>query len=314
MWCAAPSNAPAVRVGEGVPAIPVVAPSSDSDDRFASSRVPDTDRFNSLAHRAGVVSETVERITDADTVRDPQRVVSLAPSTTATLVALGASDRLVGVTAHCAADAPVVGGWLDSQPERVLDHDPDVVCTADPLQREVRDTLRAAGASVHHVEPTTLPETLAAVRSVARAVGERVAGDALADRLGDRVSRVRAATPDPADGPVVYCEEWGDPPTAAGNWVPEAVRAAGCRYPFVAPGDRSTPVDAETVRAADPAHVVIHHCGHGEHAPRDLLADRGWDVDAAIHVVDDDLLNQPSPRLVDGIERLAELVHGVSLD
>lgn len=260
------------------------------------------------------MSETVERITDADAVRDPRRVVSLAPSTTATLVALGAQDRLVGVTAHCDADAPVVGGWLDSQPERVLEYDPDVVCTADPLQRELRDTLRAAGASVHHVEPTTLPETLAAVRSVGRAVGDRAAGEAVADRLGERVARVRRATPDSADGPVVYCEEWGDPPTAAGNWVPEAVRAAGCRYPFVAPGDRSTPVDGETVRDADPAHVVIHHCGHGEHAPRDLLADRGWDVDGAVHVVDDDLLNQPSPRLVDGIERLAELVHGVSFD
>ncbi|MFB6194268.1 MAG: helical backbone metal receptor [Halobaculum sp.] len=260
------------------------------------------------------MSDLVERITDADTTSEPTRIVSLAPSTTAVVTALGAGDRLVGVTAHCEADAPVVGGWLDSQSDRVADRDPDLVCTADPLQRDLRDELRTAGLPVHHVEPTTLPEVFAAVRSVGRAVGDPEAGDRLADHLRDRVQRVRAATPDPADGPVVYCEEWGDPPTAAGNWVPGAVRAAGCRYPFVTPGERSAAVTGEQVAAADPAHAVLHHCGHGEHAPSDLLADRGWELDAAVHVLDDDLLNQPSPRLVDGIERLAEIVHGVSPD
>ncbi len=95
---------------------------------------------------------------------------------------------------------------------------------------------------------------------------------------------------------------------AAGNWVPEAVEVAGGRYPFGEAGARSREVEAATVVEADPAHVFVHHCGFGERAEPDV-ADR-WELGAAVHVIDDGLLNQPGPRLVDGIERLAAVMHG----
>ncbi len=101
---------------------------------------------------------------------------------------------------------------------------------------------------------------------------------------------------------------------AAGNWVPDAVRAAGGRYPFVDPGERSREVAGEVVEAADPDHVVLHVCGRGERSDPDAVRSREWAIDAPIHVVDDDLLNQPSPALIDGVERLAELLHPEALD
>jgi iron complex transport system substrate-binding protein len=237
------------------------------------------------------------------------RVVSLAPSSTATLTAMGAGDRLVGVTTHCDADAPVVGGWLNPDYDRIAERAPDLVCTSDALQSAVRDELRDRGYEVCHVEPARLTDVLASFETLGDAVGRPDAGRRLADDYRDRLAAVDARTPDGGDRPVVYCEEWSDPPMAAGNWVPDAVVAAGGTCPFVDPGERSREVSREVVQAADPDHVVLHLCGHGDRASAASFRDRGWDVDAAVHVVDDDLLNQPSPNLIAGVETLADLLH-----
>jgi iron complex transport system substrate-binding protein len=140
------------------------------------------------------------------------------------------------------------------------------------------------------------------------AVGRPEAGASLAADARDRLARVRERV-DGRERPVVYCEEWSDPPMAAGNWVPEAVAAAGGRYPFRDPGERSGEVAARTVETADPEHVVLHVCGTGDRVDPAVVEARDWDLDATIHVLHDDLLNQPSPRLLDGIEALAARLH-----
>lgn len=254
------------------------------------------------------------------------RVVSLAPSATATLSALGAADCLVGVTEHCEvatgstdlADSAnpelptVVGGWLTPDPDIVEALDPDLILTSDGLQAELAADFRGRGFEVHHREPATLDDAVEGFTDLGAAVGRTEAGERLAADARGRLDAVATAVSDAlTDGapPVVYCEEWSDPPMAAGNWVPDAVRAAGGRYPFVEPGDRSREVDGAEVAAADPDRVVLHVCGHGDQVDPDAVRGRDWNLDAPIHVLDDALLNQPSPRLVDGIERLARILH-----
>ena len=74
------------------------------------------------------------------------RLVSLAPSATATLSAMGAADELVGVTVHCdpgdGTDPERVGGWLNTDFDAVEALSPDLVLTSDALQRDTRDELR----------------------------------------------------------------------------------------------------------------------------------------------------------------------------
>jgi len=246
----------------------------------------------------------------------PERIVSLAPSATATLSALGVDERGVGVTSHCDLDRPAVGGWLNPDYEEIDTLSPDLICTSDGLQREIRDELQDRGYTVYHDEPSRLDDVLSGFESLADAVDSADAGIALrADaerRLAEIERRVdQQLSESDRSRPVVYCEEWSDPPMAAGNWVPDAVAAAGGQYPFVAPGERSQAVDRETVAAADPDHAVLHICGTGDQVSPDRLTDRGWDLDAAVHVVDDSMLNQPSPRLIDGIELLANRLYPV---
>lgn len=243
--------------------------------------------------------------------KDGPRVVSLAPSSTATLSAMGAGDLVVGVTAHCDVERPVVGGWLNPDYDRIAELDPDLVCTSDDLQSDIRDELLERGFDVCHVEPDGLDAVVDSFETVGRAVGRPEAGAELAADARDRLAAVRRSVANElGDGPrpVVYCEEWSDPPMAAGNWVPEAVEAAGGRYPFVPPGERSREVSRSVVEATDPDHVVLHICGHGDRVDPESFRARGWNLDAEVHVVDDDLLNQPSPRLIEGIETLAGLL------
>ncbi|MFB6127630.1 MAG: helical backbone metal receptor [Halolamina sp.] len=244
----------------------------------------------------------------------PVRIVSLAPGATATLSALGAAEAVVGVTNHCPLDRERLGGWLDPDRDRVVALDPDLVVTGDALQAEVRDGLRDRGCEVHHRNPTTLRGVVESMETLGAAVGRADAGRELRRDCERRLARVRERVPD-GDRPTVYCEEWPDPPMVAGNWVPAAVEAAGADYPFRDPGERSGEADPAAVAAADPDHVVLHYCGYGERADPEAVRDRdGWDLgDATVHVLHDDLLNQPSPELVAGVERLAALVHGVDV-
>lgn len=241
------------------------------------------------------------------------RLVSLAPSATSIVRALDAGDRLVGVTAHCdAPDVARLGGWLNPDLDRLAELDPDLVLTNDRLQSDLRDALRDRGFAVDHTEPTTLDDVLRSFRTIGEAVGRPARGRDLEDRARERVNQIRAATPDGEDRPVVYCEEWGEPPMAAGNWVPDAVRVAGGRYPFVDPGERSREIDRRVVEAADPAYAIVHHCGAGDPSTGSLTG-RDWNLDADVFAIDDSLLNQPSPRLLDGIDRLASIVSGVDV-
>jgi iron complex transport system substrate-binding protein len=193
--------------------------------------------------------------------------------------------------------------------EAIAAHDPDVVVLTDALQDHI-ETDALPGESLH-VDPRTVADVGESfVRIAASLPGvEQARGTALRRAFHEELTAIRDAVPPPgADRPVVYCEEWSDPPMAGGNWVPEIVRAAGGAYPFVDPGERSREVDPADVSAADPDHVVVHVCGHGDRVDPETVESRDW-VDAPVSVIDDSLLNQPSPALLDGVERLARLLH-----
>ncbi|WP_410765381.1 cobalamin-binding protein [Haloferax sp. DFSO60] len=239
---------------------------------------------------------------------DVSRVVSLAPSATAILDSAGLDSKLVGVTAHCSLDSPVVGGWLNPDFDRIAALDPDVVCTCDDLQADIVAELRERGYSVAHVAPATLDDVFDSFVGVCAAAAARDAGEELVSSCRDHLSELRVALAD-RPRPTVYCEEWANPPMVAGNWVPDVVRAAGGSYPFLDAGVRSREIATETVVDANPDHVVLHPCGKGERGDIDEFDARGWNLGASVHAIDDSLLNQPSPALISGIDHLARLFH-----
>ncbi|CAN5911838.1 cobalamin-binding protein [soil metagenome] len=171
---------------------------------------------------------------------------------------------------------------------------------------------------VFSTDPTSLGEVLADTVTVGELLGtadetRRKVGE-LEERL-ERVERdVSRLTP-----PRVGCLEWLDPPFSAGHWVPEMVQLAGGEELFAGPGERSERLSWEAVFEADPEVLVLMPCGfdaeraiqEGQYLPElegweELAAvrdNRVWAVDANSY------FSRPAPRLVDGVEILARILH-----
>ncbi|MGI8594083.1 MAG: cobalamin-binding protein [Solirubrobacteraceae bacterium] len=168
------------------------------------------------------------------------------------------------------------------------------------------------------LDPSTLGEVLGDVRTVAEATGRRDQGVELVQEAAERIDRVRLAVRD-ASRPRVAALEWLDPVYAAGHWTPQIVEYAGGEDVLGLPGEHSRVVSWEEVAATRPEVVVVMPCGYEEHrAAREaeafagrlatLSADRVVAVDAAAH------FSRPGPRLIDGLEELAHVLHPVLVD
>ena len=228
-----------------------------------------------------------------------QRIVSLLPSTTEIVHALGCGDRLVGRSHECdhpdgVTDLPVVtepkvwlegdSGAIDRQVKAILeqalsvykvhgevlrDLAPDVVLTqsqcevcavsADDVQRAVDDHLDGH-AEVVALEPNGLADVLSDVRKVATALDVTDRGEQLAASMERRIEEIGARTASLPRRRVVTLE-WIDPLMAAGNWMPTLLEAAGGEELFGVAGAHSPWLDWEAVRAADPDAIVVLPCG-----------------------------------------------------
>lgn len=246
----------------------------------------------------------------------PPRVVSLAPSATEIVFALGCGDTLVGRTAFCdtpeaAKLVPALGGWTTANVDAVVALHPDLVLTSTFLQERIVSALRERGVRVCHTDPRTFADVLASFEDIGRELGVPQRGREVRARVAAAmVSRATARSAAPLR---VYAEEWHDPPMASGNWVPDLLRLAGADT-LLAPGERSRAVSLEEVRAFAPEVIVLNYCGMGTHARPAVLRQRpGWyDLPAVrqgrLHVIDDSLLNRPGPRLREGFLQLRGIV------
>lgn len=237
-------------------------------------------------------------------------VVSLAPSATETIVELGAGDHLVATveTRNPPEHADIVGGWLTSPAEATAQYDPDLVITTDALQEEQRDAL-AGELPTLHLDPRTLDDVVDSIQRIAEALDRESEGRRLGAEFTQTLSQLSTTELD--SHPVVYCEEWSSPPMVSGNWIPDVVSAAGGKYPFTSSTERSRTISQAEFERYNPDIVILNICGQGDSATSKRILERGWNANAIpehIHVVDDVLLNQPSPHLLGGIERLNEII------
>src|SRR5215216_215888 len=163
------------------------------------------------------------------------------------------------------------------------------------------------------LDPHTLGEVLGEVRTLAQATDSKDAGVDLVQDAASRIDRVRLATR--AAEPVsVAALEWLDPVYVAGHWTPQLIEYAGGLDVLGLPGEHSERRSWDEVRAAAPEVVVVMPCGYDAdraleeaHAYGDELASLGARrivaVDAAAY------FSRPGPRLVDGLELLAHVLH-----
>ncbi len=279
------------------------------------------------------------------------RIVSLVPSATELLFALGLEHDLIAVTHECdypaaALELPkvtrnVLGPELTAaeidaavkqrtlagesiyelDTELLTDLRPDLIVTQAlcsvcavsyddvlAIAREIEGRPRVIA-----LDPSTLGEVLADARTIAQATGARDAAVALVRAASARIDRVRLAVRG-ARRPRVVALEWLDPPYVAGHWIPQLIEYAGGEDVMGLPGESSERRAWEEIELSQPDLILAMPCGYeAELAHREaemhrvqLLRLGAGEVDAVDAAA---YFSRPGPRLVDGLELLASIIH-----
>ena len=251
-----------------------------------------------------------------------RRIVSLAPSNTEILYALGVQDRLVAVTRYCdfpkeAKKKPRIGGWLDINDELVKSYNPDLILTSTFVQNKITSRYKKSKMNIVALMPTTLKGVFDSVNKIGKLFDKEEESMRLIKSMKNKFNEIenKIKKNRMKKTPKVYIEEWHKPPTVSGNWVPDLVKIAGGRYDLIKSGTHSKAVTTEQIQKYYPEIIVVSICGMADRAPKEWITKRlGWENLSAVKndnvfVFDDSLLNRPGPRLVVGLEKLAEAIH-----
>ena len=252
-------------------------------------------------------------------VRDrPGRIVSLVPSVTEVLYALGVQDRVAGVTRFCtfpaeAQSKPKVGGYADPSLEAIVALAPDLVFgSADATPPLLIDRLEGLGIPVYVVYPRSLASTVAMLRRVGRVVGAARAGERLAAGLERTVAEVRDRVRDLPRPRVLLCV-MVEPLVVAGpgTLAHDLIATAGGRNVVPAGPSRYPTWGPESLLAADPDVVVVSP-HPGQPSPGRLF-DRWPELKAVaagrVVEIPADWIHRPGPRLARGLRALARAIH-----
>lgn len=255
----------------------------------------------------------------------PEKIISIAPSNTEILYALGLESKLVGVTEYCnypeaAKRKPKVGGFSTVDIEKVVEIAPDLILAANIHRHEVIPQLERLGFTVLTLDPKTVDDVLEAINLIGKFTGRVEEASHLTTGMENRIKAVTDKTsklPE-AQRPKVFYVLWHDPLMTAGpeTRIHELIEKAGGINIAQDLAEEYPMISLEAVIMANP-QVIIAGSGHG--SGQDLpfqfalteprLSEVEARLEGRIYEIDSDLTSRPGPRIVDGLKKLAEFIH-----
>lgn len=248
----------------------------------------------------------------------PQRIVSMSPGNTEIVFALGAGDRVVGVTSYSdypeeAKSKPTIGGYHAPDVEKIVALSPDIVFAMTDIQAKYIQILTQAGIRVIAVEPKSLPEILTAIDIISEAIGEQERGRKLHRELADQLAGVRRLVGS-ASLKRTFLEVWDTPLLTVGrqSFIHDLITQAGGINVSADKNVDYTPCDTEQLYAYNPEVYVV--LSHSRDDIRSLITNPHLaDIQAVknnqVFSITDDLLQRPGPRSFIGLVKLAEILH-----
>jgi len=291
--------------------------------------------------------------------RQRLRIISLLPSATEIVCALGLEDSLVGVTHECDYPPSVTGKPKltasrishETMTSAEIDHavrsqldghgsiydldeaklratEPDLIITQELCEvcavsyhrvQQAAARIFKGEAQIVSLEPNTITDIFANIRTVGELTGREAEAERVVGNLTARLDALASALEGISYRPRTLMLEWLEPPFAPGHWVPEQVALAGGDYTFGRAGRPSVRTTAEEIRNYAPEVVVLIPCGYYKEdtlraLPQSRLPEgwhdlpafgerQVWAVDATSY------FSRPGPRIVDGVEILARILH-----
>jgi iron complex transport system substrate-binding protein len=270
-----------------------------------------------------VITDQLDRTVTLATTA-PQRIISLAPSNTEILYALGLGDRIAGVSQYSdyppeATTKPSVGAYDTPNLEKILALNPDLVLATEAHQATLIPELESRGIPAIALSPQTLDEVIASITLIGKATGAVKEAAKLTASMQKRIKAVAdktaALTVDKKPG--VFYVLWNDPlmTVGKGTFIDELITKAGGVNIF---GDKPSypTVSMENVLTANPQVIVAGSgMGEGEDLPftfastEPLLKDTDARKNGRVYSVNTDLTGRPGPRLVDALEQFFKIIH-----
>jgi iron complex transport system substrate-binding protein len=253
------------------------------------------------------------------TRRAPLRIVSLAPSATSILCAIGAKRSLVGVTKWCADVAPVANlpklgdCWHMDSVDTILHLNPTLVIGSVPYKQETVAELLEQPLNFLAMNPRTLADIAADIRLLGGVAGRQAAAELLVRELHRVLDSIAKRSRHSKRKLRVYCEAWPNPRISSPPWVAEIVEICGGNM-VVPAGEKVTD---EQIANSRPQVIVLAWAATGDQAdPKQTYKISTWKGvpairDRQVHVISDELLNTPGPPLLKGAIELEKLLRGI---
>jgi iron complex transport system substrate-binding protein len=252
---------------------------------------------------------------------NPERIIALAPSITEVVYDLGEEKRLAGVTRYSdypsqAAELPKVGSYVRLDLEKIVSLKPEL-CLAikDGNPKHIIDKIVELGISVYVIDPRNLNQTMDSISRIGRLLNADSAAARLVTDMQQRIARVRTLVSKSPVRPRVFFQIDAEPMVSAGSktFIHELIELAGGINSSA--GDDPYPrYSWEDILVLQPDIILISSMAGGLDPEELLQTWKKWDqLDAVannrIFVVDADLFDRPTPRLIDGLEIIAEIIH-----
>lgn len=264
----------------------------------------------------------------------PDRIISLAPSTTEVVFALGLDQKVVGVSEYCdypydfqqwfaAGNMTSIGDFSAPNMEVISSLEPDLILSTGGVQEEFVGTLRNLGHKVLVLNPTSINGVLQNIELVGNATGKVAEAKTLTDNISSRINAVVDKVANQPDKPTVYYEVWYDATSlwTAGSaaWQNEIIKTAGGINIFEDQQLDYLQSSSEAVVSRNPDIILLPQEGMGFGAPfwgsLDAVKARpGWSTISAVQndmliEVDSNTIARAGPRVIDIIEDLAKVFH-----
>lgn len=254
--------------------------------------------------------------------KPPQRIVSLAPAVTEMLFAIGAGNRVVGVTSYCdyppaAKKLPKVGGFTNPSLEKIVNLRPELVVAMRGNPLNLLERLEKMGYPVFALNPQKLKDVLSGMERLGKLIGSKEAEKVVSD-LRRRVERMKMmASKVPWERrPKVMIELWDNPlivfgRNSIGN---EVIELAGGRN-IIEKGRIPYPqISLEFVLENQPDVIVLAHMTKVRNPLEEVKRRANWEKlkavrEGRVFAIDADIIDRPGPRLIQAIETLHRLLY-----
>ncbi|MGC8972400.1 MAG: ABC transporter substrate-binding protein [bacterium] len=252
--------------------------------------------------------------------KEPQRIISTAPSVTEILFALGLGDRVVGVTTLCnypeeAKTKEKIGTFQSPNIEKILSLKPDIIIATGGVQRQVVEKLEQLGFTIFVSYPRTLEEVIKSIYTIGHITGAEENAKKLAFDLKLRIAKVTSKVSKVKVRPKVFFELWHEPLMSAGpgSFIDDLIKKAG-GINIAGSAKSAYPIfSLEQLVKEDPDVIIGAESSMGAN-PLDISKRPGWDTLKAvknqkIFIINDDIIFRAGPRLVLALEIIAKYLH-----